>query len=193
VKRVAVLISGRGTNLAALIDAADSGDLDAEIVVVISSRSDAYGLVRAERAGIPTLVVGPAGYDNRQAFDAGLGALVENHSPDLVVLAGWILILGPGFLDLFVGQVINLHPALPGQFPGTGAIERAHEAFQRGEINHTGVMVHHVIPEVDAGPVIIEEAVPIATGDTLPDLTARIHEVEHRLIVQAVRAAPFAV
>ncbi len=188
-KRVAVLISGRGTNLAALLDSVDSGDLEAEIVVVVSNRSDAYGLIRAEQAGIENSVCRPADYGSRQAFDIGLAESVESHSPDLVVLAGWMLILGSSFLDHFVGRVINLHPALPGQFPGTGAIDRAYEAFKRGEINRTGVMVHHVIPEVDAGPVIIKETVPIHADDTESDLTARIREVEHRLIVEAVRRA----
>ena len=187
-KRLAVLISGRGTNLQAVVDAIEAGDLDAQIVVVVSNRRDAHGLVRAERAAIPTAVLAPDGYATRAAFDADLAALVEPYAPDLVVLAGWMLILGTGFLDRFPDRVINLHPALAGRFPGTEAIERAYQAFQRGDIDHTGVMVHHVIPEVDAGPIIVEEVVPIRGHDTLADLTARIHQVEHRLIIEAIRS-----
>lgn len=106
---------------------------------------------------------------------------------DLVVLAGWMLILSPAFLDRFPGRIINLHPALPGQFPGAHAIERAYEAFQQGQIEQTGVMVHRVIPEIDVGPVIVTAQVPIKAGDTLADLETRVHAVEHRLIVEAIR------
>jgi len=104
------------------------------------------------------------------------------------VLAGWMHLFSRAFLGRFPGRVLNLHPALPGQFPGTDAIARAYEAAQRGEIDHTGVMVHLVPDEaVDAGPVVLQEAVPIRPEDTLADLEARIHVVEHRLIVEAVR------
>jgi folate-dependent phosphoribosylglycinamide formyltransferase PurN len=104
----------------------------------------------------------------------------------LVVLAGWMLVLGEAFLERFPARVINLHPALPGTFAGTHAIERAHAAFQRGEIKGTGVMVHRVIPEVDAGPVITREPVPIFPGESVDELEERIHHVEHNLIVAAV-------
>lgn len=185
-KRLAVLISGRGTNLQAVVDAIESGNLDAEIVVVVSNRRDAPGLARAARAAIPTAVLGPGGCATRAAFDADLAALIEGYAPNLVVLAGWMLILGVGFLDRFP-RVINLHPALPDCFPGTDAIEHAYRAFQRGDTAHTGVMVHHVVAEVDAGPVIVQEIVPIRRDDTLANLTARVHDVEHRLIVEAIR------
>jgi len=110
-------------------------------------------------------------------------------APDLVVLAGWMYVLSPAFLDRFPGRVLNLHPALPGQFAGTHAIQRAYEAFRRGEIDHTGVMVHWVVPEVDAGPVVASAQVPIQTSDSLDDLEARIHAVEHRLLVDAIKTA----
>lgn len=189
-KRLAVLISGNGSNLQALIDNIASGDLDAEIAVVVSNRSDAYGLVRATEAGIPVKVLTLASVldraGDRTAYDNELAGLVESYSPDLVVLAGWMLILGVDFLDRFPDRVLNLHPAMPGAFPGTNAIARAHAAYGRGEIKRTGVMVHRVVAEVDAGPVITMEPVPIYPDDTVADLEERVHFVEHNLIVAAV-------
>jgi len=190
VSGIVVLISGNGSNLQALIDSVAAGDLDTEIAAVVSSDPDAYGLTRAERAGIPTEVMDLrnvlADGGNRLAFDVELAGVVAGYHPDLVVLAGWMLVLSEAFLEHFPGKVINLHPALPGTFPGTHAIERAYTAFQQGEITQTGVMVHRVIPEVDAGPVVTLERVPIFPGESLDDLEKRIHEVEHNLIVAAV-------
>jgi len=190
IQRLAVLISGSGSNLQAIIDAITSGKLDARIAVVASNRRAAYGLTRAERAGIPTLYFPLKPYTDagrpRAEYDADLAARVAAFAPDLVVLAGWMHVLSPAFLDRFPGRVLNLHPALPGQFAGAHAIQRAFEAFQRGEIDHTGVMVHWVVPEVDAGPVVASAEAPIFPGDTLEDLEARIHAVEHRLLVDAI-------
>lgn len=189
-QRLAVLISGSGTNLQAIIDAIAAGLLDAQIVVVVSNRREAFGLVRAERAGIPTLYFPLKPYTladrPREQYDADLAELVAAYAPDLIVLAGWMHVLSPAFLDCFPGRVLNLHPALPGQFAGTHAIQRAFEAFQRGEIDHTGVMVHWVVPEVDAGPVAASAVVPIYPSDSLDDLEARIHAAEHRLLVYAI-------
>lgn len=189
-KHLAVLISGSGSNLQAIIDAIAVGRLDARIAVVVSNRADAYGLTRAEQAGIPAVTFPLAPYRRagrpRSDYDADLARLAAAFRPDLIVLAGWMLILGPAFLGQFQRRVINLHPALPGQFAGVHAIQRAFAAFQRGEINHTGVMVHWVIPEVDAGEVIVSEAVEITAEDSLDDLEARIHGVEHRLLVEAI-------
>lgn len=191
--RVVVFISGSGTNLQALIDAAQGGELDAEIVLVVSNRQAAYGLERARRAGIPTLHFPLKPYreagKQREAYDADLAAHVAAAKPDLVVLAGWMHVLSQAFLDRFTQRVINLHPALPGMFPGTHAIERAFEAFQRGEIAESGCMVHVAVPEVDAGPVVAQMAVPMYSGDTLTDFEARMHATEHVLIVEAVRRA----
>lgn len=189
-KRLAVLVSGSGTNLQAIIDATAAGQLAAEVVVVVSNKSKAFGLERARSAGIETVVFTAKGYrggdDWREAYDADLADRVAAYQPDLVVLAGWMHVLSPRFLDRFRGRVLNLHPALPGQFVGTHAIERAFEAHQRGEIDHSGVMVHWVIPEVDAGEPIATASVPFAPGDTLEAFEARVHETEHRLIVEAV-------
>jgi formyltetrahydrofolate-dependent phosphoribosylglycinamide formyltransferase len=190
-KRLAVFISGSGSNLQALIDAIGSGKLAARIVVVVSNRRDAYGLTRAEQAHLPSLyfplkAYTEAGY-SREAYDADLADMVLAYGPDLIVLAGWMHILSPAFLDRFPQRVLNLHPALPGQFAGTQAIQRAYEAFQRGEIQQTGVMVHWVIPKIDAGPVIATATVPIQASDSLADLEARVHATEHRLLVEALQ------
>ena len=112
-----------------------------------------------------------------------MAAKIKAYKPDLIVLAGWMLILSSEFLDHFAQNVINLHPALPGQFDGTDAIKRAYEAYKRGEIQNTGVMVHKVIPEVDSGELIVSEEVAILETDTLDDLETRIHSLEHCLIV----------
>lgn len=190
-KRLAVFISGNGSNLQAIIDAIHSGELEAEIGVVVSNRREAYGLVRAEKACIPTLCFPLASYleagQSREMYDADLAQLVMAYGPDLIVLVGWMHVLSPAFLDRFPQRVLNLHPALPGQFPGTHAIQRAYEAFRRGEIEHTGVMVHWVVPEIDAGPAAATVNVPIYAGDSLDDLEARIHAAEHRLVVAVIR------
>ncbi len=191
-KQLVALISGSGTNLQAILDAIQSGVLDARIEVVISNRKDAYGLVRAESAGVPTLYYPLKPYTDskrtRADYDADLAETVAGYRPDLIVLAGWMHVLSPAFLDCFPMKVLNLHPALPGQFPGTHAIQRAYEAFQRGEIEHTGVMVHWVVPEVDAGPVVASAEVSILPTDSVDDLEARIHAMEHQLLVEAIRS-----
>lgn len=191
--RLVVFISGSGTNLQALIEAVEAGELAAEIVLVVSNRLQAYGLKRAESAGIPTLYFPlkpykDAGLD-RVRYDADLAEQIRAYQPDLIVLAGWMHVLGPAFLDQFSNRVINLHPALPGQFIGVEAIERAYAAYQRGEISESGCMVHYVIPEVDAGPVLATAVVPIHPSDTLDDFAARMHAAEHKLIVAATRKA----
>ena len=189
-KQLAVLISGNGSNLQAIIDAVQAGQIQAQIAVVVSNRPNAYGLLRAEKAGIPMVTFPLKPYKQagrpRQQYDADLAGLVGAFEPDLIILAGWMLILSPAFLSRFPQQVLNLHPGLPGQFPGTHAIERAYAAFQRGEIAHTGVMVHWTVPQIDAGPVVASETVPIHERDSLEDLEARIHATEHRLIVRAI-------
>ncbi len=188
--KLIVLISGSGTNLQALIDAIDAGHIKAEIRLVVSNRRNAYGLTRAQEAGIEILYFPLKPYKDsgksREQYDADLAAKLKTHTPDLIVLAGWMHILSPAFLDEFPRRVINLHPALPGAFPGTDAIERAYEAYQDGEITHSGVMIHYAIPEVDAGDVIIKAEVPVLDSDTLDDFAARMHATEHQLIVKAI-------
>ena len=174
----------------ALIDATQSGAIDVTIGLVVSNRRKAYGQKRAEKARILSLYFPLKPYRekdlSRQAYDGHLAAFLAPYYPDLIVLAGWMHVLSPAFLDHFPGKVINIHPALQGEFPGIHAIERAHEAFRQGKITHTGVMVHWVVPEVDAGSVIVSEKVPIYEFDKLIDLEMRMHRVEHRLIIDAI-------
>lgn len=192
-RRLVVLVSGGGTNLQALIDAIHDAVLNAQIVLVVSNKRDAYALTRAAEAGIPTLTFPLKAYTrdgkSREEYDSDLAAQVQQAQPDLVVLAGWMHILSPAFLSRFPNRVINLHPALPGMFPGTHAIERAFEGWQRGEIMQSGCMVHYTVPEVDAGEVIAQRIVPFVEEDTLESYEARLHAAEHALIVEGVELA----
>lgn len=187
-RKLVVLISGNGSNLQAILDACVSRVLDAKVVLVVSDRADAYGLERARRAHVPAVVKPKSKLQDRREYDAELADLVAAQKPDWVVLAGWMRVLTLPFLQRFPNRVVNLHPALPGAFPGTHAIERAFAAYQRREVDHTGVMVHLVPDEgVDCGPVLSSEVVPILPEDTLATLEAHIHAVEHRLLVQTLK------
>jgi formyltetrahydrofolate-dependent phosphoribosylglycinamide formyltransferase len=165
--------------------------LAVEIAVVVSNRKDAYGLQRAEKAGIPTLYFPLKLYSDggrsRAEYDADLAAAVEAYDPDWIVLAGWMHILSAAFLRRFPYRVVNLHPALPGQFPGTHAIAEALAAYKEGKIKHTGCMVHLVPDEaVDSGPIIGTADVAIYPTDTEETLAARMHGAEHTLLVQSL-------
>ena len=204
---ITVLISGSGTNLQALIDACNgpSGALmgHARITHVISNRKSAYGLKRAEEAHIPTLYHNLVSYKQKESqdetgvqkarehYDADLAQRILTHipSPDLVVCAGWMHILSDPFINALKSAnvpIINLHPALPGKFNGANAIDRAWEAYQRGEIAGTGVMIHHVIGEVDMGEPIVVKEVACVKGEKLSDLEERIHKTEWEVIVEGV-------
>ncbi|HSD85447.1 MAG TPA: phosphoribosylglycinamide formyltransferase [Anaerolineae bacterium] len=186
--RLVVLISGNGSNLQAILDACASGELPASVVTVVSNKPDAYGLTRARNAGVEAIHFAKLENESRNEYDSRLANYVTTKLPNYIVLAGWMRILSSNFLACFPSRVVNLHPALPGMFPGTHAIERAFEAYQRGEIDHTGVMVHLVPDEgVDNGPVLATELVSIRPKDTLEALEARIHEVEHQLLVAVLK------
>lgn len=189
-KKLVVMISGNGSNLQAIIDAIAEGYLKAEIALVVSNRKEAYGLVRAEKAGIPTLYFPLKPYKDagkdRHIYDADLAEKIAPYNPDLIVLAGWMHIFSPAFLDHFPRKVINLHPALPNFFIGTNAIQRAYEAYRQGLIDETGCMVHYVIPEVDRGEVIGTVVVPIYPEDRLEDIEERMHDAEHKLLVMCI-------
>ncbi|HLF27355.1 MAG TPA: phosphoribosylglycinamide formyltransferase [Anaerolineae bacterium] len=188
VDRLVVLISGAGSNLQAILDACASGELAAQVAAVIANKRDAFGLERARRANVPAIHQPKLQTQTRQGYDSELADLVASYQPDWVVLAGWMRVLSSAFLDRFPNRVVNLHPALPGAFPGTHAIERAFETYRRGEIAHTGVMVHLVPDEgVDSGPVLAQEIISIQPDDTLESLEARIHTVEHRLLVSTLQ------
>ncbi len=188
-KRLVVLISGNGSNLQAILDACQSGELNSKVVSVVSNKADAYGLTRARNAGVEAIHFAKQGDESRNEYDARLAELVSSKQPDYVILAGWMRILTSSFLSHFPNRVVNLHPALPDTFPGTHAIERAFEAYGRGEIEHTGIMVHHVPDEgVDNGPVLATEIVPIHKEDTLETLEIRVHQTEHTLLVKTIKS-----
>ncbi len=185
--QIVVFVSGSGSNLQALIDACANSELDAEVAAVFSNRKAAYGLERAKNHNIPAVYVpySPFRDSGREAYDAALANQVAQFNPDLIVLAGWMRIFTPEFLDRFPGRIINLHPALHGTYIGAHGIDWAFEAFQNGEIEHGGCMVHYAIPQVDEGAPIAETIVPIYKSDTLDDYAQRLHAAEHPLLVKA--------
>ena len=174
--RFAVLASGSGTNLQALLDA-----YPANVAVVAGDRGDAFAFVRARRVGVPTEHVNPAGFASRDDFDRELAERVAAHGVELVVGAGYMRVLSPVFLERFPA-VLNVHPSLLPRFRGLRAVERALEAG----VEETGATVHFMVEEVDAGPVVAQEAVPVLPGETKESLLGRLHPVEHRLLIRAV-------
>jgi phosphoribosylglycinamide formyltransferase-1 len=183
-KRVAILISGRGSNMVALIVAAKAPDYPAEIALVISNRPDAAGLERARAEKIPTAVVDHTRYGkDREAFERALEAELEAHRIELVCLAGFMRLLSPWLVERWRGRMLNIHPALLPAFKGLDTHRRALAA---GAKTH-GATVHLVVPDVDSGPIVLQEAVPIVAGDTEETLAARVLAVEHRLYPQALK------
>jgi len=184
-KRVAVLISGRGSNLAALIEAAQAKDYPAEIVLVLSNRPQAAGLACARTAGIATAVVDHRPYgEDRARFEDALQAQLETHRIDIVCLAGFMRLLTADFVGRWSGRMLNIHPALLPQFKGLHTHRRALAA---GATKH-GATVHFVVAEMDCGPIVAQQSVPVLAGDTEKALAQRVLEVEHRLYPQALRA-----
>jgi phosphoribosylglycinamide formyltransferase-1 len=181
-RNVGVLISGRGSNLQALIDARDRGDLGGVIAVVISNVETAAGLDRARRAGIPTVVRDHRGR-TREDYDDELVTVLREHGVELVCLAGFMRLLSPVFIRAFPGRILNVHPALLPAFPGLDAQE---QAFEHG-VKVSGATVHLVDEGLDSGPIVAQEAVPVRSDDTAESLTARILEAEHRIYPRAVR------
>ncbi|MCB9665156.1 MAG: phosphoribosylglycinamide formyltransferase [Alphaproteobacteria bacterium] len=190
--QLVVLASGEGTNLQAVIDAIAAGRLDAEIVAVLCNRRDAGALARAEAAEISTVYAPLQPYRaqgrSRQDYDADLAELVARFTPDWVVCLGWMHVLSPAFLTRFEGRVLNLHPALPGSFRGRDGIGEAWEAWQSGHVDRTGCMVHVVVPEVDAGPVLATREVPFRAGEDREAFELRLHAAEHDLVVDVLTA-----
>ena len=185
--RLVLMASGNGSNAQALIDACAEGALAAQVMAVISDKAEAGALLRADAAGLPAVHVGRRPAESREDYDARLADIVSGFDPDFVVLAGWMRILTLSFLGWFPGMVLNLHPALPGELPGTHAIERAFAEALEGRRTHTGVMVHMVPDEgVDDGPVLATARVEILPTDTLHLLEARMHSAEHRLLVETL-------
>ena len=187
-KKLAVLVSGNGSNLQAVIDGIKNGSIDYKIEAVVSNKKEAFDLSRAEREGIKTIYLPFKKNSSRNEYDALLAEKVKEFKPDYVLLLGWMRILTGSFIASFKDRLINLHPALPGTFPGTEAIERQYEAFMKGEISRCGIMTHFVPDEgVDSGPVIFAEEVPVFKGDRLDDFEKRVHEAEHALVIKTLK------
>ncbi|WP_232627821.1 phosphoribosylglycinamide formyltransferase [Methylobacterium sp. Leaf118] len=181
-KRVAILISGRGSNMVSLIAAARAPDYPAEIVLVLSNRPDAAGLDRAREAGIPACAVDHRAFADRASFDAALQAELDAAGIELIVLAGFMRILTDAFVEAWAGRMINIHPSLLPLFKGTHTHQRALEAGVRLH----GCSVHYVVPELDAGPIVAQAAVPVLPGDDADTLAARVIVQEHRLYPAAL-------
>lgn len=187
--RLVVLASGNGSNLQAVLDACTSGVIKARVIAVFSDRPTAPALDRARAAGIQAIALPSSAGQTRGDYDSALADQVLACQPDFVMLLGWMRLLSNAFLERFPGMVVNLHPALPGTFPGTHAIERALESFRAGTTRETGVMTHFVPDEgVDSGPVIRVAKVPIDAGDTLEELETRVHDAEHRIIIETIES-----
>lgn len=182
-RRIAVLISGRGSNLQAIIDAVASGRLDATIAVVVSNRSNAPGLARARAAGIEALCIDPRGYGSRDAFDRAVVDVLRARDVALVCLAGFMRLVGAPLLEAYRDRLLNIHPSLLPAFPG---LEAQRQALAHG-VRITGATVHLVTSELDAGPIVLQAAVPVHDDDTVETLSARILVEEHRLYPEAIR------
>lgn len=182
-KNIVILISGRGSNMEALIAARAAGELPVNIAAVISNRADAKGLATAEAAGIATRVVDHKAFADRAAFDAGLAECIDAFAPDLVVLAGFMRILTEGFVRHYEGRLLNIHPSLLPAFPG---LHTHQKALDEGVRIH-GCTVHFVTPALDHGPVVLQAAVPVLDGDDEDSLATRVLGQEHRVYPLAVR------
>jgi phosphoribosylglycinamide formyltransferase-1 len=182
VKRVGVLVSGRGSNLQALLDAARRGELGGELAVVVSNVEAALALERARQAGIPAVFRDHRG-KKREAFDAEIVEILRAHRVDLVCLAGFMRLLSPVFIRAFPGRIVNIHPALLPAFPG---LDAQRQAWEHGA-KVSGATVHLVDEGLDSGPIVAQESVPVLSGDSPERLAARILEAEHRLYPRAVR------
>jgi phosphoribosylglycinamide formyltransferase-1 len=183
-RRVAILISGRGSNMAALIKAAQASDYPAEIVVVISNRADAPGLEKARASGVATVVIEskPFGKD-RAGFETALQAVLDQHGVELICLGGFMRLFTAGFVQRWYGRMLNIHPSLLPSFPGLDP----HGQALRAGVKISGATVHFVIPETDAGPILMQGAVSVSDHDTAETLSERILEVEHRIYPDALR------
>jgi phosphoribosylglycinamide formyltransferase-1 len=182
-KRIVILISGRGSNMAAVLAAVSRGEIRAEVAGVISNRSDAPGLASAARYGVPTRVVDHAGSSDRSEFERELGAAIDELAPDLVLLAGFMKVLTPQFVARYEARMLNIHPSLLPMYPGL----HTHRQALRDGVKVHGCTVHFVTAEVDGGPIVAQAAVPVRDDDDESSLAARVLEAEHRILVSAVR------
>ena len=187
-KKIAVLASGSGTNLQAMIDAVKNDKLNnTKIVVVISNKKDAFALKRAENAGIETVYINPKEYTSNNDYDRKLVEVISRYKIDLIVLAGYMKILTDSFVNVFSGKIINIHPALLPNFGGKGMYGRyVHEAVLKSGVKESGCAVHFVTTEVDSGPIIAQRKVSVIPGDTVESLSKRILNEEHKLLIEAI-------
>jgi phosphoribosylglycinamide formyltransferase-1 len=183
-RRVAILISGRGSNMAALIEAAVAMDFPAEIAVVISNRADAGGLEKASASGVPAIAIESKPFgDDRAAFEAVLESALNEHKVDLICLAGFMRLFTAGFVQRWYGRMLNIHPSLLPSFPGL----EPHAQALRAGVKISGATVHFVIPETDAGPILMQGAIAVRDDDTPDTLARRILGLEHRIYPEALR------
>jgi len=178
-----VLISGSGSNLQAIMDACKFADYPGSVVGVVSNKSDAYGLTRAKEADIETVALSHKDFESRESYDQALVSKIDQFSPDVIVLAGFMRILTPAFVQHYQGKLLNIHPSLLPKYQGLNTHQRAIDA---GDTEH-GVSVHFVTEELDGGPVILQAKVPVFDGDTSDDLAARVHVQEHKLYPLVVK------
>ncbi len=183
IPRLAVLLSGNGSNLQAMIEAIEAKKLLAKIVVVMSNKPDAYGLVRAQTAHIPTHILESKLYPTREQYDDALKELLLPYQPDLIIFSGFMRIVSKVFVDAFEGRILNLHPSLLPKYPGLNTYQRAIEA---GDREH-GSTVHIVTAELDAGPIILQRKVPIFSEDTSETLKQRTQKMEYELYPEAIK------
>jgi phosphoribosylglycinamide formyltransferase 1 len=181
-RRLGVLISGRGSNLQAIIDAVQDRRLDATIAVVVSNRADAAGLARARHAGIETIHLNPRDHADRHAYDSALVEMLRQHQVGLVCLAGFMRLVGRPLLDAFPNRILNIHPSLLPAFRG---LDAQRQALEHG-VRVSGATVHFVVEELDAGPIVLQAAVPVLEDDTVETLSARILVEEHRIYPEAI-------
>ncbi len=182
-RNLGVLISGRGSNLQAIVDAIAAGELDARIALVVSNRADAVGLERARSAGIEAIYLSHRAFASREDYDRALVEALRARDVGLVCLAGFMRLLSPVFIEAFPNAILNIHPALLPAFPG---LEAQHQAWAHG-VKVSGATVHLVNRDLDAGPIVLQRAVPVLEDDTPDSLSARILEVEHQLYPEAIR------
>ena len=179
--RTAILISGSGTNLQAFIDRVESGELDLDLCLAFSNRTDAFGLERAKKAGIPTACIEHGEFADRESFDRAVAALLDEVDPQLIILAGFMRILSPWFVDHYEGRILNIHPALLPKFPGLDTHRRVLDA---GDEWH-GSTVHFVTAELDAGPRILQGRLRVNPGESAEELHRRVQAIEHRIYPEA--------
>lgn len=192
-KKIAVLVSGSGTNLQAIIDAIKNGYLsNTEISIVISNKKDAYALKRAQNEGIENLFLNPKDFSNNIEYDKKLVEIISNYQADLIVLAGYLKILTHAFVNSFPQKTINIHPALLPNFGGKGMYgEKVHEAVLKSGVQESGCTAHFVTTEVDAGPIISQKKVPVLSDDTVESLSKRVLAEEHKLLVNTIKKVLF--